>query len=134
MRLKHYPRVNQTSHSKGQHAEDACCEYLQEKGLRLLARNYRGRRGEIDIVMQDKDALVFVEVRYRKNNAFGGALESITVEKQARVTATAEQYLQHETKIKNGRIDVVAMSQKLQNKASKDSDDEYAFEWIKDAF
>lgn len=126
--------MNQTSHSKGQHAEDACCEYLQKKGLRLLARNYRGRHGEIDIVMQDKDALVFIEVRYRKNNAFGGALESITVEKQARVTATAEQYLQLETKMKNGRIDVVAMSQKLQNKAPKDSNDEYAFEWIKDAF
>lgn len=123
-----------TSHSKGQHAESACCEYLQQQGLKLLTRNYRGKRGEIDIVMQDENALVFVEVRYRKNDAYGGALESITAEKQARVTATAEQYLQHETKMKNGRIDVVAMSQKLQNKATKNSDEEYAFEWIKNAF
>lgn len=123
-----------TSHSKGQHAENACCEYLQQQGLKLLARNYRGQRGEIDIVMQDNNALVFVEVRYRKNNAYGGALESITAEKQARVTATAEQYLQHETKIKNGRIDVVAMSQKLQNKTTENPSEEYAFEWIKNAF
>jgi putative endonuclease len=126
--------MKQTSHSKGQHAESACCEYLQQQGLKLLTRNYRGKRGEIDIVMLDENALVFVEVRYRKNNAFGGALESITTDKQARVSATAEQYLQHETKIKNGRIDVVAMSQKPQNKATVNPNDEYTFEWIKDAF
>lgn len=126
--------MKQTSHSKGQHAESACCEYLQQQGLKLLARNYRGKHGEIDIVMQDNRALVFVEVRYRKNSDFGGALESITTDKQSRVSATAEQYLQHETKIKNGRIDVVAMSQKPQNKATGNSSDEYTFEWIKNAF
>ncbi len=123
-----------TSHSKGQHAENACCEYLQQQGLKLLTRNYRGKRGEIDIVMQDKKALVFVEVRYRKNDFFGGALESVTADKQARISATAEQYLQHETKIKNGRIDVVAMSQKPQNKALTSETDGYTFEWIKNAF
>jgi putative endonuclease len=126
--------VSLTSHSKGQLAENACCQYLQQQGLKLLARNYRGQRGEIDIVMQDKDALVFVEVRYRKNNTYGGALESVTINKQARILATAEQYLQHETKMKNARIDVVAMSQKPQNKATGNSSDEYVFEWIKDAF
>jgi len=126
--------MKQTSHSRGQHAENACCDYLQQQGLKLLTKNYRGKRGEIDIVMQDKSALVFVEVRYRKNNAFGGALESITADKQARVSATAEQYLQLETTIKNGRIDVVAMSQKPQNKATGNSNDEYTFEWIKNAF
>ena len=81
--------MNQTSHSKGQHAERACCEFLQQQGLKLLARNYRGRHGEIDIIMQDKDALVFVEVRYRKNNHYGGALESVTAGKQARIQAIA---------------------------------------------
>ena len=126
--------MKQTSHSKGQHAENACCDYLQKQGLKLLARNYRGKRGEIDIVMQDNNALVFVEVLYRKNNAFGGALESVTADKQARVSATAEQYLQHETKIKNGRIDVVGMSQNKQNKTTENSNDEYTFEWIKNAF
>lgn len=126
--------MNLTSYNKGQHAESACCEYLQKQGLKLLTRNYRGQRGEIDLIMQDKDALVFVEVRYRKNNVYGSALESITAEKQARVTATAEQYLQRETKMKNGRIDVVAMARKLQNKTTESSSDEYTFEWIKDAF
>ena len=126
--------MSQTSYSKGQHAENACCSYLQLQGLKLLARNYRGRHGEIDIIMQDKSALVFVEVRYRKNNTYGGALESITTDKQARILATAEQYLQYETKMKNARIDVVAMSHKPQNKAIENSDDEYIFEWIKNAF
>lgn len=123
-----------TSHNTGRHAENACCKYLQKQGLKLLDRNYRGSRGEIDIVMQDKDSLVFVEVRYRKNNLYGGALESITPKKQKCILATAEQYLQRETKIKNGRIDVVAMSQKLQNTLPTDLDKNYNFEWIKNAF
>jgi len=126
--------MERTSHSRGQHAENACCKYLQQQGLKLLARNYRGYRGEIDIIMEDEDILVFVEVRFRNNNYFGGALESITHKKQKRILATAEQYLQHETKVKNGRIDVVAMSQKLQNTISTNFNEEYDFEWIKNAF
>lgn len=123
-----------TSHSIGQHTEDACCEYLQQQGLKLVARNYRGRRGEIDIIMQDENTLIFVEVRFRKNNFYGGALESVTTQKQQRVLNTAEEYLQKETKLKNGRIDVVAMSQKAQNKPDKSSEENYTFEWIKNAF
>ena len=80
--------MERTSHNIGQHAENACCKYLQKQGLKLLSRNYRGKRGEIDIIMQDKDSLVFVEVRYRKNNLFGGALASITPKKQKQHSAT----------------------------------------------
>jgi putative endonuclease len=126
--------MERTSHSIGQLAEDACCTYLQTQGLKLLGRNYRGRHGEIDIIMQDKDGLVFIEVRFRKNNHYGGALASITPQKQKRILATAEQYLQRETKIKNGRIDVVAMSKKPQNTPSTHPDKDYDFEWIKNAF
>lgn len=75
---------------------------------------------------------------FAKNNLYGGALESVTPKKQQRILATAEQYLQQETKLKNARIDVVAMSQKLQNTATGVSDnyisDEYSFDWIRDAF
>jgi putative endonuclease len=126
--------MEKTSHSIGQHAENACCKYLQQQGLKLLVKNYRGRRGEIDIIMQDKNDLVFIEVRFRKNNHYGGALASITPKKQKCILATAEQYLQHETKIKNGRIDVVAMSKNLQNTWATYLDKEYDFEWIKNAF
>ena len=127
-------RLKQTSHSIGQHAENACCEYLKQQGLKLVAKNYRGHRGEIDIIMQDGNTLVFVEVRFRKNDFYGGGLESVNIQKQQRILNTAEQYLQNETKLKNGRIDVVAMSQKPQNKGTDDNEDNYSFEWIKNAF
>jgi putative endonuclease len=126
--------LNKTSHSKGQHAENACCEYLKQQGLKLIARNYRGHRGEIDIIMQDSNTLVFIEVRFRKNNLYGDGLESVTTKKQQRILNTAEEYLQNETKLKNARIDVVAMSQNLQNKHNDDSEVDYSFDWIKNAF
>ena len=81
--------------------------------------------------MQDGNTLVFVEVRFRKNSFYGSGLESVNIQKQQRILNTAEQYLQNETKLKNGRIDVVAMSQKLQNEQTEDN---YSFEWIKNAF
>jgi len=120
----------QNSRDRGQHAELACCKYLQQQGLKLLAKNYHGRRGELDLVMRDNNTVVFVEVRYRKNDTFGGALESITNSKQEKLRITAEQYLQRETELKNGRFDVVAMSEKVQNNGSNI----YSFEWIKNAF
>lgn len=120
----------QNSRDRGQDAELACCKYLQQQGLKLLAKNYHGRRGELDLVMRDNDTVVFVEVRYRKNSTYGGALESITHSKQEKLRITAEQYLQRETELKNGRFDVVAMTGKVQNNGS----DDYSFEWIKNAF
>ena len=84
--------------------------------------------------MQEAQTLVFVEVRFRKNSFYGGGLESVTLQKQQRILSTAEEYLQNKTKLKNGRIDVVAMSQKPQNKHNDDTEDDYTFEWIKNAF
>ena len=99
----------------------------------MLQKNFRGRQGEIDLIMLDKNVLVFVEVRYRKNNAYGGALASITALKQRHVKTTAEFFLQQQPRYKNARIDVVAMSKKPQN-ALGDNIDEYHYEWIKNAF
>ena len=118
------------SRDRGRDAELACCKYLQQQGLKLLAKNYLGRRGELDLVMQDNNTVVFVEVRYRKHDAYGSALESVTSGKQAKLRITAEQYLQQETKLTNGRFDVVAMSEKVQNNGSNI----YSFEWVKNAF
>ena len=87
-------------------------------------------RGELDLVMQENNTVVFVEVRYRKNDTYGGALESVTPGKQEKLRITAEQYLQQETKLNNGRFDVVAMTEKVQNNGSNI----YSFEWIKNAF
>ena len=78
----------------GQEAEDACCLYLKSKGLKLITKNFSCRFGEIDIIMLENNILVFIEVRYRKNNNFGGALESVTYAKQKKLRNTAELYLQ----------------------------------------
>lgn len=86
-----------TTTSQGAHAEQMALGYLQQHGLRLIARNYRtpGRGGgEIDLIMQTLDqTLVFIEVRMRKNTRFGGAAESITPTKQARIILAAQHFL-----------------------------------------
>ena len=122
--------MTQNARDRGRDAELACCRYLQQKGLKLLAKNYHGRRGEVDLVMQDRHTVVFVEVRYRRNSDFGGALESITSSKQQKLRLTAEQYMQRETRLRDGRFDVVAMTGGNRNNVTGG----YTFEWIKDAF
>ena len=83
--------------AQGDAAEDSALAYLQARGLRLAARNYRtpGRGGgEIDLVMWDRDGtLVFVEVRKRASRAFGGAAGSVTWDKQRRIVFAARHYL-----------------------------------------
>jgi putative endonuclease len=116
---------------QGEDAEAACCDYLKAHGLRLIEKNYSCRQGEIDIIMLDKKILVFVEVRFRKNNLFGGGLESITAAKQLKLRKTAELYLQQNAKYKNARFDVVSMSKNNQTSNNKE---EYTFDWIRNAF
>ena len=92
------------SHLKqGEDAEAACFTYLKSRGLKLVTKNFSCRHGEIDIIMLDNKTLVFVEVRFRKNNSFGGGLESITAAKQLKLRKTAELYLQQNNQHKNGQ-------------------------------
>ena len=77
----------------GARAEDLCAELLRKAGLRVLARNWRCRHGEIDLVAEEGATLVFAEVRYRRDQRFGGAAESVTAAKQARLIAAARLYL-----------------------------------------
>ena len=77
----------------GARAEQLCAELLQTAGLRILARNWRCRHGEIDLIAEEGRTLVFAEVRYRRDTRFGGAAESITDAKQARLVAAAGLYL-----------------------------------------
>jgi putative endonuclease len=80
--------------TRGKDAEDRACHYLQAQGLQLLQRNYRSKRGEIDLILQDSDSLVFVEVRYRRHPEFGSAAESVDRRKQSRLIACAQYFLQ----------------------------------------
>jgi putative endonuclease len=105
----------------GKEAEDRALNYLEQKGLRLIQRNYRSRFGEIDLIMRDGKTVVFIEVRYRRNRTFGGASHSITTQKQQRLLTTAEQFLQQHAPRHPARMDVLAL----------EGDD---IEWIKNAF
>jgi putative endonuclease len=93
----------------GQIGEDAALVWLQRHGLTLVERNFRCKGGEIDLVMQDKDVLIFVEVRKRAAIAYGGAAASVTPAKQRRLIVAAQQYLQRYRMPPACRIDVVAI-------------------------
>ena len=74
-------------------AEEAAARFLERNGLAIVARNYRTRLGEIDLVARDGATLVFVEVRMRSSERFGGGAESIGWRKRSRIVAAARQYL-----------------------------------------
>jgi putative endonuclease len=77
----------------GARAEELVAELFRRAGLRILARNWRCRHGEIDLIAQEGGTLVFAEVRYRSSARFGGAAESITDAKRSRLVAAAGLYL-----------------------------------------
>ena len=79
--------------ARGAEAENLAAAYLQQAGLTLVARNYRCRFGEIDVVAREGKTLVFVEVRMRTSNAFGGAAASITAAKRDKLLRAARHYL-----------------------------------------
>jgi putative endonuclease len=111
----------------GQEAESMACNYLLTKGLKLITRNYQCRLGEIDLIMQDKTHIVFVEVRFRRNQDFGTSSESITYTKQTKLLRAAQFYLQqnHMTDKIACRFDVVAITQ---------TQTQPVIEWIRNAF
>lgn len=108
--------------TKGAEAEKQALAYLKRKGLKLVAKNVNFRGGEIDLVMQDGETLVFVEVRYRSSKSFGGAAASVTPTKQKRIIVAAQHYLLSLQQTPPCRFDVVAI------------DGQEQAEWIRDAF
>lgn len=109
---------------KGSDAEKIAIAFLQRQQLVLLAQNYRCRFGEIDLIMRDHDTLVFIEVRMRSNDAFGGAAASITPSKQAKLLRTARHYLAEINSEPPCRFDALLLS----------GNDGHKIEWIKNAF
>ena len=95
--------------AEGGNAEDRAARFLAEQGLRIVARNYRTRMGEIDLIAQDGATLVFVEVRMRSSARFGGALGSITPRKRSRIAAAARHYLMRLGREPRCRFDVVTV-------------------------
>lgn len=110
--------------NRGAQAEQWAAHYLQKQGLKLIEQNYRGRFGEIDLIMQDGATLVFVEVRLRRNADFGGAAASLDTRKQQRIIRTSQQYLSGLTHIPACRFDAVLLGDAQGNDA----------QWLKNAF
>jgi putative endonuclease len=79
--------------AEGARAEDLCADLIRAAGLRLIERNWRCRMGEIDLIAEERGMLVFAEVRMRTGPGFGGAGESVTAAKRARIIAAARLYL-----------------------------------------
>ena len=95
---------------KGSDAEQTALSYLLNQGLLLVERNYRCRFGEIDLIMSEGKTLVFVEVRMRASDVFGGAAASITAAKQAKLLRAARHYLSGLRYEPSCRFDAVLMS------------------------
>lgn len=101
--------------------EEAVCNYLQNAGVEIIERNYRCSMGEIDIIGRQGDVLIFFEVKYRKNDNFGDALEAVDVKKQKRIIKCANFYLAFKNCDLFIRFDVIGITGEN-------------IKWIKNAF
>lgn len=112
----------------GREAEAYALQHLQQHGLQLIAQNWLCKRGELDLVMLDGDTVVFVEVRYRRHSAWGGAMQSVDFRKQQKLILAAQLFLQKETRWADAacRFDVVAVE--------GTADNGLPLNWIKHAF
>ena len=123
--------INSQAFGKAQ--ESKAARFLRSQGLRLICKNYRSHFGEIDLIMADSNTLVFVEVRYRRSEHFGGALNSVTPVKQKKLRLTAQHYLQSHPPLQHNicRFDVIGLSH---GSAAANHRGELRLDWIKDAF
>ena len=110
----------------GNHAENLALKFLQKQRLVLIERNFNCRYGELDLIMQEDNYLVFIEVRYRKDQRFGGALASIDLRKQAKLRRSAEHYLiKHKRTDSPCRFDILCIDGSLSRPR---------FNWLENAF
>lgn len=127
MRCSHNERglAGDSRASRGAAAEESAVRFLERAGLRTIDRNVRCRFGEIDIVAREAECLVFVEVRLRASESFGGAVGSVDARKQQRLAGAARWYLGRNPRYCNDpcRFDVIAVSEL-----------DGAVDWLRDAF
>lgn len=118
-------RIFTNTRKKGQYFEEVAEHYLKKQGLTPIARNYLCRYGEIDLIMKDTHTWVFVEVKYRKSQQFGGAINTLSHQKQQRLRRSIYQYMQdftlHNVAL---RVDFVAIQ----------GDTPHTIQWIKNVF
>ena len=112
----------------GDRWEKRALEYLDSHGLEKIAGNFRCRLGEIDLIMLDRECLVFVEVRYRRRSRFATAAASVDELKQRKLMRAAAAFLARNPQYSDTpvRFDVVAFDAA--------SDDQCTIQWLRDAF
>lgn len=110
---------------KGRLAEEKALAHLTQHGFKLVMQNYRCRLGEIDLIMRDRDYLVFIEVRSRVSTDFGGGLASITYAKRQKIIKSAVHYMMTHKEQSNlaMRFDVISIDGKSA-----------VITWLKNAF
>lgn len=123
MMMKGLSSANQS----GKLAEGIAANYLAKQNIKILKRNFHCRFGEIDLIGLEQDILLFIEVRYRKNEKFLTAIETIDPHKCKRIVITSEYYLSQQKKYQSYlcRYDVITLTGEL---------DTPVIEWIKNAF
>lgn len=98
---------------KGKEGEDLAVDFLRAKGYRILERNFRFERGEIDIIAQEGETLVFVEVKARRSKTYGEPEEAVTEFKKRQLEKVAEGYLvERGIEVRECRFDVIAIEVK----------------------
>jgi putative endonuclease len=108
-------RAASAPRTAGARYEDIACAHLQRAGLTLLARNFHCRYGEIDLIMRERDVVVFVEVRYRRAGVagtFGDGVDSVSTSKRARLVRAAGMFLAQHAQLASSacRFDVIAVA------------------------
>lgn len=111
----------------GQQAETMALRYLQQQGLELVERNFSCQNGEIDLILRDKEDLVFTEVRYRHKKDYGTSVETVNAAKQRKILRSAEYYLYSKKLWEHPcRFDVIGISMDTQQRIE--------ITWEKNAF
>jgi putative endonuclease len=121
--------TNNDNSARGAAVEAAAERWLCAQGLVFVARNFRCKLGEIDLIMRDDEQLVFVEVRFRQNQLYGSAVESVTRSKQQRVVRAAQLYIDAHPQWRNRtcRFDVLGARRIA-------AENIFQWQWLRDAF
>ncbi len=97
----------------GKCGEDAAADFLKNKKYKIVKRNYKNKIGEIDIIAEDKDEIIFVEVKTRSSFEFGTPAQAVNYHKKRKIANTAEYYLMENPTEKNIRFDVIEVFAKM---------------------